>query len=94
MIEKPEMSFEEMAQLVDEARMADYYFDRHEQRKWEIEQRNKATSFVTQLEKHLPPELWQEILEFSEVVYGAKCIGHALRERSGHTDSLADDCPF
>jgi hypothetical protein len=89
-----QMTFKEMAQLVDGARELAYRRYEMEQEEWWLETRNKAKAVVSQLEKHLPPQLWQEMLELSETIYGGKCIAHDLRERSGCTDSWKDDHPY
>jgi hypothetical protein len=83
-----EMTFEEMAQLVDETREANYYRALAEQENWQDEQDEKAKAIVPQLKSDLPPQLWQEILELFKTRYGAQCIAQALHEQSGCTDSL------
>jgi hypothetical protein len=82
------MTFEEMARLVDETRESHYYLALAEEEKWQDEQDEKAKAIVPQLERHLPPQLWQEMLELFKTYYGAKCAAQALHKRSGCTDSL------
>jgi hypothetical protein len=85
-----ELTAEEMAWLDREAA---YYHAQDEIEKWYCELHDKAKAFFPQLEKHLPPQVWQEMLEVFETHYGAQCIADALRGRSGCTEK-EDDVPF
>jgi hypothetical protein len=93
MSEKGKMTFEEMAQLVDDSREAEFYRHQAEQRKWEREQREKANAVVAKLEQHLPSQVWQEVLELSEEYFGGKCIMFALFKKAGR-DDLAESHGF
>jgi hypothetical protein len=94
MSEKGKMTFEEMAQLVDESREAEFYRHQAEQRKWEREQREKGKAVVAKLEKQLPTEVWQEVLELLDTAFGGSCIKNALFEKVGRNDLAWDDFPF
>jgi hypothetical protein len=76
---------EQMASIDREAEyLHAYYQALDEEEKWRCEQREKAKAVVPQLEKHLPLQLWQQMLELFDTGYGAHCILDALR--SGCTE--------
>jgi hypothetical protein len=91
---EPELTAEQIASLDREAEYWHaYYQAQDEVEKWYCELHDKAQAFFPQLEKHLPPQVWQQMLEVFETHYGAQCIAEALRGRSGCTEK-EDDLPF
>ncbi len=85
-------NFEEMAQIVDEACMVEFYDRQADQRGWEAEQRAKAQVFLGLLRRHLPVQVLQEAEELLSTKYGCKCIFDLL-EREQKRRALLEERP-
>jgi hypothetical protein len=81
-----ELTPEELARLDDEFPEGAYYRYLDIQEKHERELCAKVRSVVAKLEKQLPSQVWQEVLELSDTFFGGQCIMNALFEKAGHKD--------
>ena len=86
MTENREMTPEEIAQLDEEFPEGTYYRYLDRQEKWERELCAKVRSVVAKLDKQLPSQVWQEVLELSDTFFGGQCIMNALFEKAGRKD--------
>ena len=90
------MTFDEMAQIVDQAREADFYWHQLEQRGWCAEQRAKAGAILELLRQHLPAQVRQEAEELLSTEYGCECVCDLLRhekldDAALQTQKMLDD---
>ena len=76
---EPKMTFDEMAQIVDQAREVDFHYDQAELRKWEAEQRANAGAILELLRQHLPAQVRQAAEELLSTEYGCECVCDLLR---------------
>jgi hypothetical protein len=83
---------EEMAQIMDEACMVEFYARQADQRGWEVEQRAKAQVFLGLLRRHFPVQVLQEAEELLSTKYGCECIFDLL-EREQKRRALREERP-
>jgi hypothetical protein len=72
------MTFEEMAEIVDQARDGDFYYAQAEREAWREAQRTRATEVLESLRQQLPTKVLAEVEELLSTGYGADCLHCAL----------------
>jgi hypothetical protein len=92
-VSEPKMTFEEMAQIVDEVREIEFYEHQAKDRKWKAEQFTKVQVFIGLLRRHLPADVLPESEELLSTAYGCGCIYHLLmreQKRRALLEELAE----
>src|SRR5262249_33319142 len=87
-----EMTLDEMAQIVDQAREAEYLCNKLELRKWRAQQPGKAQALVEQLQRHLPADVLHELEAFMCDLWARDCLREAL-QRHRVTTKLRETLP-
>jgi hypothetical protein len=73
-----EMSFEEMAEIVDQTREVNFYQAEEEQKAWKKLQLARAAMVLGLLRQHLPAEALLKVEDFLSTYYGSECLHHEL----------------
>jgi hypothetical protein len=91
-VSEAKMTFQEMAQIVEEEREIAFLEREAEDRKWRAEQRAKAQVLISVLRRHLPAAILTEFEELFSTNYGSDCV-YALLERDRKRLALLKERP-